>query len=343
MTMELVEPSTDLSRAMARRWQAAAALECPSHWLLDSPGLTPVLALARRIAKVATMPIVIQGERGCGVQELARLIHDADPVARSGRFRTFAAQSIGPTEMRGTVQHGTLFLEDIENLRPTGQHWLLEVLSERDTSRRKLRVIVSSRFSVTELLRQGQVRQELIHVLDVSRLAIPALRDRPGEILLHAQRLLRHYGSLHQKPPLSFDAAAERKLLRHAYPANLSELRNVIERAVALCPNESDVIGESAIVFYDDAGADTRHGPSPLAAARRIREPGRLPSMREVEKDYLVMLIREFGGRRTAMARAMGVSYPTVLKKIARHRLDVRAIVGSSGTDADEDPMVTGR
>ena len=52
--------------------------------------------------------------------------------------------------------------------------------------------------------------------------------------------------------------------------------------------------------------------------------------MEDVERDYLVMLIREFAGRKTAMARAMGVSYPTVLKKIARHRLDVRAIAATA-------------
>ncbi len=325
MTLELVDMSAGAIRALERRRIAATAMECPSHWLLEGPALVPVLSLARRIAKVATTPVLIQGERGCGVQELARLIHDADPVAQAGRFRTVAAQFVGPTEMRGSIQHGTLLIEDIENLRPGGQTWLLGVLSERDSGPRKLRIVGSSRFSVAHLLQQRHLSQELIYALDVSRLVIPPLRDRPAEILPHAQRLLSHYGALNGRPFFRFAPTAERKLLQHSYPANLCELRNVVERAVALGGIQDDIVGEASIVFHDRPSNPSGRRLPPSHHAAVPRHNG-LPSLEDVERDYLVMLIRELAGRRTAMARAMGVSYPTVLKKIAHHRLDVRAI-----------------
>ena len=331
MTLELVDSSVRAARALERRRTAANAIECPSHWLLDSGSLESVVSLAKRIAKVATTPVLIQGERGCGVQELARVIHDADPVARAGRFRTVTGKFVGQAEMRGSIQHGTLLIEDVENLRLTGQTWLLGVLSERDTGPRTLRVVGSSRFSVADLLQQGQLSQELVYAFDVSRLVIPPLRERPAEILSHAQRILSHYGGLNGRPFLRFEPAAERKLLQHSYPGNLSELRNVVERAVALGGTDEDVVGDASIVFYDQP---PHPGSRRMTATvpRRLSlpyHPG-LPSMEDVERDYLVMLIREFAGRKTAMARAMGVSYPTVLKKIARHRLDVRAIAATA-------------
>ncbi len=337
MPLELVDSPTDLARALAKRRQAAAALECPSRWLLEGPSVGPVVDLARRIAKVPTMPIIIQGEVGCGVQELARLVHDADPVARDGRFRSMNAQFVTPVEMRGSIRHGTLFLQGLESLRPPGQTWLLEALSERESGTRKLRIIVSSRVSVGELLRAGQLVGELIHTLDVSRLTIPPLRERPGEILLQARRMLAHYARVQGRPGLRFDSAAESKLLRHTYPGNLSELRNVVERAVALAASDTDVIGDSAIAFYEGGRSDDQPRRVPAVEARKGPDPARLPSMQEVEKDYLVMLIRECRGRRTAMARAMGVSYPTVLKKIAHHQLDVRAIAASAWTGVAHD------
>jgi DNA-binding NtrC family response regulator len=333
MTLELVDSSVRAARALERRRTAADAIECPSHWLLDSAGLEPVVSLARRIAKVATTPVLIQGERGCGVQELARLIHDADPVARLGRFRTVASKFVGQAEMRGSIQHGTLLIEDVENLRLTGQTWLLSVLAERDSGPRTLRVVGSSRFSVAHLLQQGQLSQELIYALDVSRLIIPSLRERPAEILPHAERILSHYGGLNGRPFLRFAPTAERKLLQHSYPGNLSELRNVVERAVALGGTDGDVVSDTSIVFYDQPPHPGSWRMNPTAAAPRRASlpyhPG-LPSMEDIERDYLIMLIREFAGRRTAMARAMGVSYPTVLKKIAHHRLDVRAIAATA-------------
>ena len=331
MTLELVDSSVRATRALERRRIAANAIECPSHWLLDSAGLEPVVSLARRIAKMATTPVLIQGERGCGVQELAHLIHDADPVARVGRFRTVAGKFVGQAEMRGSIQHGTLLIEDVENLRLTGQTWLLGVLAERDSGPRTLRVVGSSRFSVAHLLQQGQLSQELIYALDVSRLTILPLRDRPAEILPHAERILSHYGGLNGRPFLRFAPAALEKLLHHSYPGNLSELRNVVERAVALGGADDDVIGDASIVFYDQPphpGSWRMNSTAPRRASLPFH-PG-LPSMEDVERDYLVMLIREFAGRRTAMARAMGVSYPTVLKKIAYHRLDVRAIAATA-------------
>jgi DNA-binding NtrC family response regulator len=330
MRAELVDVSLGVVRALEQRRAAALANEYPIHWLLESASMATLAESARRIARTATTPILIQGERGCGVQELGRLVHDDDAAARGRRFKVVPARLVGPAEMRGGVQAGTLFIEDIENLKPTGQQWLTEVLADRETGANALRIIGSSRFAVRELLQQRSLNQELIHALDVARLVIPPLRERPAEILPLARKMSAHYAARSGQPSLRLSVEAERKLSTYSYPANVCELRNIIERAVALSGIDDQEVGDGAIVFYDQPAAGRNVTEATRASPKRGAPRSQLPSMVEMERDYLVMLIRELRGRRTEISRAMGVSYPTVLKKIALHGLDVRAIVASN-------------
>jgi DNA-binding NtrC family response regulator len=113
--------------------------------------------------------------------------------------------------------------------------------------------------------------------------------------------------------------------LSHTYPANVRELRNVVERAAALAT--SDEVGEAAIVLFDQFEARRAVIEPILAATKRKQESAQVPTLAELERDYLVLLIREFRGRRTEISRALGVSYPTVGRMIAKHQLDVKSIV----------------
>jgi DNA-binding NtrC family response regulator len=322
------EAESRVARALDIRRAANRAAELPSHWLLDSPALTGVVEMAARLARTP-VPVLIEGERGTGVLELARSIHEADPGARSGKLRAIAAHLFAPSDVRGAALSGTLFIQDIENLRPPGQEWVLERLATRLESAQPLRIIAGSRESAGELLGRAGLNQELVHALDVGRLVIPPLRHRMGDILLLARRFLRHCADRHGRSSLRFSEAAECKLVTHTYPANVRELRNIVERAVALAT--SDEVGEDAIVIFEADG--TTRVPAdrlrPWVAANRCGA-SQFPTLADVERDYLVGLIREFKGRRFSIARAMGVSYPTVVKKIARHHLDVRAIVEST-------------
>ena len=314
------------THVLEARRAAGFAGEMPGHWLLDSPGLAAVMDLDRRLARAPGAPILIEGERGSGVAELARMIHDADPIARMGRFQMMAAHLAVRPDMRGWSPSGTLFIEDIENLPVSAQTWVEELLAGRSESDRPMRVIAGSRRSVGDLLRHPSLHEELVHALDVGRLVLPPLRDRAGDILGLARRFLSHYAEWQGRPLLRFSRAAERKLLSHTYPANVRELRNVVERAAALAI--SDEVGEDAIVLFDQFEA-RRAVIEPILAAttKRKQESAQVPTLAELERDYLVLLIREFRGRRTEISRALGVSYPTVGRMIAKHQLDVKCMV----------------
>jgi two-component system response regulator FlrC len=323
-------------RALNRRRAAARNNDAPIDWLADYPQMASVVALARRFAAVPTTPIVIQGERGCGVQMLARFIHREDPVARANRFRTIPARFVSVGEMRGWPNLGTVVIEDIEDLKSAGQAWVAETIAERSSDRCALRIVATTRLSVAELLQHRDLSQELVHTLDVFRLVVPPLRDRAEEIARIARAFLRHYGQTIGQPFLCFSEEAERKLAAHSYPANMCELRNVVERSVALRGAGEGEIPASAIVFYDEpVGPSVRRKVEIAALPSAAKAAGAYPSLTEIERDYMTTLIRELKGRRTEVARAMGVSYQTVLKKISRHRLDVRAIVAAN---ADRGP-----
>ncbi len=130
MTVAPIDLSVDVLRALEGRRAAAVAGEVPSHWLLDSPKLAAVVATAKRLAAIATTPIIIQSERGCGVKELARLVHDGDPNAAAGPFKAVPAQFVSQAEMRGWIPHETLFIERRrEPEEAAGQTWIGGMLS----------------------------------------------------------------------------------------------------------------------------------------------------------------------------------------------------------------------
>lgn len=290
-----------------------------------------VLQSARRLAGMGGAPILLQGERGSGVLELARFIHDEDVSSRSGQFRAIASRFVGQPTPFARARAGTLFIEDIESLTPEGQEWLASWLSQSTTGERRFRIIAASQLSVGQLLESSTLSQELVLMLDVGRIVVPPLRDRPDDVMELANRFLARCAAAQRRPGLRFSADAEAALRNHSYPGNVRELLSVVERAAALEP--SDQVQRASVVFHDelqDHGAARRIAAQ--SAARRLvedtdRRRQRLPTFSELEREYLVMLIRELRGRRADISRVMGVSYPTVRKKLAIHGLAVRSIL----------------
>ena len=337
------------SMLLEQRRLSAAAATSPYDWFFDTPRLAPVLALARRVAATPSSPVIVTGERGVGVAELARFLHEETCRARissgsapAGRLWSMPAATAARPSRHTEVAAGTLVIDDVESLRPEAQQWLMELVSGRchPDGASCIRVVATSRLVVDELLAQPGLSQELVHGLDVVRLEIPPLRQRPEEILPLAQRYLRHFGRVMNRSMVGFSAPAQAKLLSHLYPANVRELRNTIERATALEP--SPQIQADAIVFHGEGAAlggvkeSGRQGtPAELPRVQALIRNPRLPTLAEIEREYLIVLIRQLRGRRVLISKAMGVSYPTVVKRIAQYGLDVRAILSSEDPSTD--------
>ncbi|HTA18435.1 MAG TPA: hypothetical protein VK989_04040 [Polyangia bacterium] len=323
------------NQVLESRRIAAASQRVSGAVLLESKGMTDALDTAKRLARVAGLPILIHGERGSCLLELARLIHESDPSSQRAPFRVVAGRFVGQPACGSRYRTGTLFIEDVDTLTPKGQDWLTELLTDPADSDRSFRVIAGSHLTANALLQQSSLNQELVLMLDVGRVVVPPLRVRPDDVIELALRFLERYAQACGRPELRFSAEAEAALRAHSYPGNIRELRNVVERAIAL--EATDEIRAEAIVFHEElASSASARGATPATARRRLasergQDRRRLPTLSEIEREYLVMLIRELRGRRTEMSRVMGVSYPTVLKKIATHGLAIREILESSG------------
>jgi DNA-binding NtrC family response regulator len=212
------------------------------------------LSLACQVAR-SDLPILITGPNGAGKEKFAEIVHANSPV-KDGPFvalncgalpgelieaELFGAEAgayTGATRAREgkfeAADGGTLFLDEIGTLSPAGQVKLLRVLEtgrfERLGGNRerivKVRVISATNADLPAMIAPGQFRQDLYYRLNAVEVRVPALAERPDDIL----PLARHF--LPRGKRLGVDA--ERALLAHAWPGNVRELRNVVQRASLL-------------------------------------------------------------------------------------------------------------
>ena len=264
-----------VTRDLAERRQMEQKLESLQSMLGDDPdadmpttttSMRQAVELARRVAK-SNAPLLIQGEVGTGKDRMARAIH-----AWSGRSpsafaavccRGLTAEALelelfglssqdvpsAPAAHRGRAAFcdgGTLVLHEIGDVPPALQPKLLRFVRDREyervndvTSRKAdVRVIGTTTTDLADAARRGTFRPELLLAVDVVSIGIPALRSRPDDIELLADRYLAFYARVNRRPVIGFTADAIDALKRHSYPGNLRELRNLVERAVLLCDDE---------------------------------------------------------------------------------------------------------
>src|SRR6185369_17370958 len=161
---------------------------------------------------------------------------------------------------------GTLFLDEIGELPLAQQVKLLTVLDRKQVRRVgddrpqevDFRLVAATSRDLRQLVREGSFRAELYFRLDVIRLRVPPLRERPGEIAALAQARARELGA----PPLGAEAVA--LLVRHPWPGNVRELRHAVERAAAVCdgdqlrPEDFELEAEPATAEAPDPATITR-------------------------------------------------------------------------------------
>jgi DNA-binding NtrC family response regulator len=255
-----------------------------------------------------------------------------------GAFTDAKAQKRGLFE---EADGGTLFLDEIGELPGGTQAKLLKVLEEM-TFRRlggtrdltvSLRLIAATNKDLAEEVRRGTFRLDLYHRLDVFHIRVPPLRDRREDIIPLAEHFLSIFSTRMRKPAASLAPETERILREYDYPGNVRELKNLIERAVIL--SSGTVIDPGCIVLSGPTRVGAVTPPSGSMGAGSSAAPpaaggffsadldpgGQPPSLAELERRYIARLLVFTGGNRTQVARLLGVSYPTVAKKIADYGL----------------------
>ena len=238
-----------------------------------------LLALAQRVAK-AQVTALIEGPTGAGKEVLARVLHESSNRAKGpfvglncaalpeqliddmlfghekGAFTGAHKDFKGLFEQ---AQGGTLFLDEIGEMPMHLQAKLLRVLQERQLTRLgaerpvavDVRVVAATNKDLRQAILAREFREDLYFRISTFKLRVPALRDRPGDILpLVAQLLARHA----KDSSYTVTAMAQAQLLSYAWPGNVRELENVVQRAVVLC-TDSQI--DAMHLMFDDAHFDS--------------------------------------------------------------------------------------
>src|SRR3954465_7987821 len=292
------------------------------------------LALLRQVEKVAPTgaTILIRGESGTGKDLLAELIHflstrAGEPFVKidcaalphelveSELFGYEKGAFTGATEMkRGRLEFagaGTLVLDEIAALSMPAQAKLLRVIEERKFDRLggskpvsvEARLVALTNVDLEHAVARRTFREDLYYRLNVVPLAVPALRERPGDIAPLALHLLAQLAEVHRKPAPKFSSAALRALQQYAFPGNVRELRNIIERAV--------VYGNGPEILVEDL-------PAHVAGATA----GGKQTLEQLERAYIAEVLEFTHGKKAQAAGILGISRKTLLEKRKRYGLD---------------------
>ena len=320
--------SDTLGNLAGDSWQKAPVLT-------ESPHMETALALARRVAGTDAT-VLIQGETGTGKELMARFIHDASPRA-SGPFVAVnccaLAETLVESELFGhergaftgaagrrtgwfeVAAGGTLVLDEVSEIPFAVQAKLLRALQERVVHRVgssqavkvNVRVIAISNRDLRAEVQAGRFREDLFYRLNVVSLSLPLLRERPGDIPLLSRHFLQKYAAATGSPAEVLSPEALSRLLAHAWPGNIRELENVIQRAVILA-NGREIVAEHVLPES-----------SFVAASREEAAPGR--TVMEHEKELILSTLKRLNGNRTHTAKALGVSVRTIRNRLREYRV----------------------
>jgi two-component system response regulator PilR (NtrC family)/two-component system response regulator HydG len=220
---------------------------------------------------------------------------------------------------------GTIFLDEIAELSPALQAKLLRVLQEGEirplgaprSQKVDVRVVAATNKNLEENLASGAFRQDLFYRLNVINIHLPALRDRPDDILPLAEHFLSQSAARAGKEVRALHETARKALLGYGWPGNVRELENVIERAVALVEGplvRVDDLPPLAPIVRERRPAEGEGEADPFAAAL-----ARGLTLAELERDYIMKVLAAEGGNKTRAAQRLGLDRKTLYRKLEEY------------------------
>jgi DNA-binding NtrC family response regulator len=335
----------------------AAVADDAKQLIYRDEAMARVVQLANQVA-ASEASILITGESGTGKEVLARYVHAKSNRAKApfvavncaaipdnlleselfghekGAFTGAVARRIGKFE---EANGGTLLLDEISEMDIRLQSKLLRAIQERVIDRVggtrpvpvDIRILATSNRNLSEEVRKGTFREDLLYRLNVVNLKLPPLRDRPADILELAGHFAKKYAEANGMPPKVLSAEARRQLTVARWPGNVRELENTLHRAVLLSTGpEIDV---DAIRTPDGARLDERRGPDAVAAQAAIAAEavtrglvGR--TVADVERDLILDTLGHTLGNRTHAANILGISIRTLRNKLNQYADEGHAI-----------------
>lgn len=308
--------------------------------IANSPAMYGVIQMAERLAPVDTT-ILITGESGSGKGMIAKLLHQDGnrkdhPFVQincgaipenlleselfgyeSGAFT--GSRKDGKIGLFEAANQGTVFLDEISELPLNLQVKILQVIQNKEILRVggiqsipvDVRIISATNKDLESLVRQGKFREDLFYRLNVVPIAIPPLRERPEDIVPMIRTFLQR-NNLKFKEAKTMDAGAMSILLKYSWPGNVRELENIIERLV-ITTKGSAIQSDNLPSYIYESTREPRE--INITQDSNLQE-----ALSEAEKQILKTALMKHRTTRE-MAKSLGISQPTVVRKLAKHGL----------------------
>jgi two-component system NtrC family response regulator len=283
--------------------------------------------------------VVLTGESGTGKELLARAIHQnslrigkpfvtincgAIPEAlveselfghRKGSFTGAISDRVGKFE---AANEGTVFLDEIAELKPELQVRLLRVLQEREIDKVghsqpikiNVRILAATNRDLRKLIEDGRFREDLFYRLSVVTIHIPALRDRKEDIPLLTDHFLQKWCSRYQLPLIAISGEALEILKKYNWPGNVRELENVIERLAVLNKGEA--------IRPEDLPLEMRQAKNRIANITLELPDGGI-SLEDVEKEILLRALEKNRGNQTHAAQYLNITRKTLIYRMEKY------------------------
>jgi transcriptional regulator with PAS, ATPase and Fis domain len=328
-------PHSRLEEVMTQTLRESSPLDAAYHRasaaaIGSSPAWREVVAAASRVAPTEAT-VLLLGESGTGKEVVARLVHQSSP-RKNGPFVAINCAAL-PKQLleselfgyeRGALTgaqqakaghielaaRGVLFLDEVSEMSLTAQVTFLRFLQEREYQRlggtrvqkADVRIIAASNRDLSDAVRRGTFREDLLYRLQVFDILLPPLRERVSDVLLLAEYFLAEIArTVGRRIPRLLDDARD-ALLTHDWPGNVRELRNVLERAAILA----------------DGDIDRRH----LSLRPRIQALSPPSDLNVLERGTIERILHETGWNKAKAARRLGLTRTQLYGRLRLYGLE---------------------
>ncbi|NQT56890.1 MAG: sigma-54-dependent Fis family transcriptional regulator [Desulfobacteraceae bacterium] len=344
----LNEQRTQIQNRALREGQRPQKLV--SHQLVgSSPKIKTVIKMVQKVAPTDST-VLVYGESGTGKELIARAIH-----ANSRRKeKVFFAVDCGTlsgdlleSELFGhsrgaftgahkdkegifrMAHNGTIFLDEISNVSLEVQGKLLRFIETREflplgserIQKVDIRLILATNRDLKEMVQQGTFREDFYYRIYVYPISLPPLRGLRSDILPIAYHFLRQFNKSMGKDVKGFDNETIKRLTGYAWPGNVRQLRNVVERAVILC--ETDQVSAKELPLADDIEQLIEYIPSTNEELKKLKKEVRQKAADRVEKNFLLHALGQNNWNVTRASEKVGLqrtNFQNLMKKHAIYR-----------------------
>lgn len=292
-----------------------------------SRSLTKIYDIIDKISDIRCN-VIIEGESGTGKELVAHALHNhsdfadqpfividcgslTDTLLESELFGHEKGAFTGATHLKHglleVASGGTIFLDEICNISDTMQMKLMRAVQAQTITRVggimpiniDVRFVVATNRNIEEMIEAGQFRHDLYHRLNVVKIQMPPLRDRGDDLQLLIDHFIEEFKQRYQREIIGFDEESMQKLRTYQWPGNIRELRNLVERSVAL--------SDSPTLHIDQLLSTNESGEGIDADS---------PTLEELEKRYILKTLNHFEGNKEKTATLLGINKSTLWRKL---------------------------